>query len=149
MVDVIFRGASGMSNGKQRNVGDVESQPNEETSLLPGSPTLRRPSYRARRLSNGRGDSGNETTKRRWWSGVVAGIIGLSCILIAIGLIVSRERDGRHRDGNSGNGGGTPDYSKLPPPKDGLRNPAYLMSGYNGAVATEVDVCSQIGVDGT
>lgn len=152
--------AHSMANGKNRDSGDVESQTRatEETPLLsngqqqqPSSPP-KRPSYRARRLSDSRIVSG-ESKRKRWWSGVVAGILGLSCILIATGLIISRERDGRHRrggdnDGSSDDRKDTPDYSKLPPPKPGLRNPAYLLSGYNGAVASEVDVCSQIGIDG-
>ena len=42
----------------------------------------------------------------------------------------------------------TPDFSRLPPPQPGIRNPNYVESGRNGAVASEVDVCSRIGVEG-
>jgi hypothetical protein len=41
----------------------------------------------------------------------------------------------------------TPDYTKLPPPQPGLRNPSYLVRGIHGAVATETETCSQIGLD--
>lgn len=41
----------------------------------------------------------------------------------------------------------TPDYSILPPPQPGLRNPSYLVRGTHGAVATEAETCSQIGLD--
>ncbi|GAA5864975.1 hypothetical protein JCM8547_004257 [Rhodosporidiobolus lusitaniae] len=54
--------------------------------------------------------------------------------------------------GRRGGGGGkkekdVPDMTKLPPPQPGGRNPSYLESGYGGAVATEEERCSKIGVD--
>jgi hypothetical protein len=59
---------------------------------------------------------------------------------IALAIDVATEVAGGH-------GPSIPFPTDLPPPKDGLRNPAYLVRGRQGAVATEVDVCSTIGVD--
>lgn len=62
-----------------------------------------------------------------------------------------------HATGRGGGHGGqsetkpgkdTPDYSRLPPPQPGGRNPNYLSTGHFGGVASEVGVCSQIGIDG-
>ena len=68
-------------------------------------------------------------------------------IVLVLGVIVTvaivygyRIRKWRSRDD-------TPDYSKLPPPQPGLRNPSYLVRGTHGAVATETETCSQIGLD--
>ncbi|GJN92777.1 hypothetical protein Rhopal_005815-T1 [Rhodotorula paludigena] len=75
---------------------------------------------------------------------LVAGIV----LSIVLPLTIGRRGGG----GGGGSGGGdkkkdTPDMTKLPPPKPGARNPAYLLSGWNGAVASEEGRCSQIGVD--
>lgn len=68
-------------------------------------------------------------------------------IVIVLGVIVTvaivygyRIRRWRSRDES-------PDYTKLPPPQAGLRNPSYLVRGTHGAVATETETCSQIGLD--
>lgn len=72
---------------------------------------------------------------------------GFLAILLLIGgvagIILTRGRGGTSKTPDD-----TPDFSKLPPPAPGLRNPNYLVSGYGGAVASEVDVCSEIGVEG-
>jgi hypothetical protein len=45
-------------------------------------------------------------------------------------------------------GEGNPPFpTDLPKPKPGLRNPAYLVRGRTGAVATEAEICSDIGID--
>lgn len=56
------------------------------------------------------------------------------------------DRDGDDQDGNKGRKD-TPDMTHLPPPKAGARNPSYLVSGSNGAVASEEQRCSDIGID--
>jgi gamma-glutamyltranspeptidase/glutathione hydrolase/leukotriene-C4 hydrolase len=38
-------------------------------------------------------------------------------------------------------------WTHLPGPKPGLRNPNYLARGRHGAVATEVNICSELGLD--
>jgi gamma-glutamyltranspeptidase / glutathione hydrolase / leukotriene-C4 hydrolase len=46
-----------------------------------------------------------------------------------------------------GRGGSSSIPINLPPPRDGVRNPAILVRGHQGAVATEAEICSNIGVD--
>ena len=76
---------------------------------------------------------------------LVAGIV----LAIVLPLTIGRRGGG---GGGSGDGGGkkrdTPDMTHLPPPGKGTRNPSYLVTGWNGAVASEEQRCSQIGVDG-
>ncbi|KAM0789373.1 hypothetical protein ACM66B_000203 [Microbotryomycetes sp. NB124-2] len=118
------------------------------TTGLPGAQSLQqpqRPTLRRRAMSK---SSVTETYAARWWMGLIGGVLGLILIAGAIVIIVLHPSDG-HRDGSGGGRGhsDTPDYSKLPGPQPGGRNPNYLASGYEGAVASEVDLCSQIGVD--
>jgi gamma-glutamyltranspeptidase/glutathione hydrolase/leukotriene-C4 hydrolase len=117
-----------------------------ETSPLLTPPPLgpSRPSYRKRAMSK---SYVVETYQTRWWTGVLGGVLGVA-ILVAAGTFVVLHTRGKS-GGSSGKGKSeTPDYSKLPAEQPGLRNPNYLVSGRNGAVASEVDLCSAIGVDG-
>ncbi|SCV69782.1 BQ2448_1176 [Microbotryum intermedium] len=122
----------------------------ETTPLLSAPPLAQRPSYRKRALSK---SIVVESNSNRYWTRVAAGVLGLVLLVTGVVLIILRSEGklGRSRgDEGDSDGGGpndTPDYSRLPPAKPGLRNPNYLVSGRNGAVATEVEVCSQIGVD--
>lgn len=70
-------------------------------------------------------------------------------VLLVLGLIFGLRRSIRSPGGgpNGGEKKDTPDYSKLPGPQPGLRNPSYLVRGRKGAVATEAEMCSQIGLD--
>ncbi|BGP56748.1 hypothetical protein JCM8202v2_004378 [Rhodotorula sphaerocarpa] len=76
-------------------------------------------------------------------------------IVLAIVLPLTIGRRGKHGGDDSDGGGGkgkrgrkdTPDMTHLPPPKPGARNPSYLVSGWNGAVASEEQRCSDIGAD--
>jgi gamma-glutamyltranspeptidase/glutathione hydrolase/leukotriene-C4 hydrolase len=56
---------------------------------------------------------------------------------------------GRHHSKGSSDRGTAPvpNPFKLPPPQAGLRNPSYLVRGRHGAVATEAEICSTIGID--
>ncbi|GAA5974498.1 hypothetical protein JCM11641_002057 [Rhodosporidiobolus odoratus] len=81
-------------------------------------------------------------------------IFALLAFLLLAGIVLSIVLPltiGRHGGGGGkGNKGqDKPDYTKLPPPNQGggERNPAYMVSGYQGAVASEEGRCSQIGVD--
>ncbi|KAK4048201.1 hypothetical protein OIV83_004906 [Microbotryomycetes sp. JL201] len=132
------------TNGERTTPGELEQGDfaQETTPLMaPQRPTLRR-----RAMSK---SSVTETYAARWWMGVTGGALGLILIAGAIVIIVLHPSSG---SGGGGSGRGragddTPDYSKLPGPQPGGRNPSYLASGHGGAVASEVDVCSQIGVD--
>jgi hypothetical protein len=62
-------------------------------------------------------------------------------VIVIVGAVYGR-RIRRSRGAND-----APDYSKLPPPQPGLRNPSYLVRGEHGAVASETETCSQIGID--
>jgi gamma-glutamyltranspeptidase/glutathione hydrolase/leukotriene-C4 hydrolase len=141
------------------------------------SPLLSRPSYRQRALSRASGnplppgtgsvdapytvsqaeqeaaeiERGKYLRRRRTKIGlvVVLGFLLISGIVLAIVLPLTIGRRGRGRnDDNDGDGKDTPDFTRLPPPKAGLRNPNYLVNGWNGAVASEEERCSQIGIDG-
>lgn len=70
-----------------------------------------------------------------------------TAILVVLGVIVIVGAIYGHRIRRSRGANDTPDYSKLPPPQPGLRNPSYLVRGEHGAVATETETCSQIGID--
>ncbi|BGP49944.1 hypothetical protein JCM10450v2_005849 [Rhodotorula kratochvilovae] len=76
------------------------------------------------------------------------GVLLLAGVVLAIVLPLTI---GRRGGGGGGGDGGkkrdTPDMTHLPPPGKGARNPSYLVSGWNGAVAAEEERCSQIGVD--
>lgn len=120
---------------------DVEQGPSSEredetTALLPPA----QPSYRKRRISQSHVVQ-EETYRTRWWAGVAGGAVALTVLVVGGGLIALRSTHGGKVDD-------TPDFSKLPGPQPGLRNPNYLVSGEHGGVATEVDVCSEIGVEG-
>ena len=69
--------------------------------------------------------------------GSVAIIVGL-----VLGLRLIRSRTSGPREN-----GPAPDPFRLPLPQPGLRNPSYLSRGRNGAVASEAEVCSAIGID--
>lgn len=68
-------------------------------------------------------------------------------VLVVLGVIVIVGVVYGHRIRRSRGADEAPDYSKLPPPQPGLRNPSYLVRGEHGAVATETETCSQIGID--
>jgi gamma-glutamyltranspeptidase/glutathione hydrolase/leukotriene-C4 hydrolase len=72
-------------------------------------------------------------------SGAAIAIVGI--VLLVVGLVFGLRI--HKRNGNQE----VPDYSKLPGPKPGLRNPSYLVRGRHGAVATESEICSKIGLD--
>ncbi|KDE06740.1 gamma-glutamyltransferase [Microbotryum lychnidis-dioicae p1A1 Lamole] len=121
----------------------------EGTPLLSGALLAQRPSYRKRALSK---SIVVESNSNRYWTRVAAGGLGLVLLVTGVVLIILRSEGklgGSRGDEGDSDGGpnDTPDYSRLPPAKPGLRNPNYLVSGRNGAVATEVDICSNIGVD--
>lgn len=92
--------------------------------------------------------------RRVWAKRVLLGVLGfllLAGIVLSIVLPLTVGRRGRG-GGGGGEGGkkkkDTPDMTHLPPPKPGARNPSYLVSGWNGAVASEEERCSRMGVDG-
>lgn len=78
-------------------------------------------------------------------------LAGTAILVVLIVLIIVGTVYGNRIRNNNGNkkpqDDDTPDYSKLPPPQPGLRNPSYLVRGMNGAVASETETCSQIGID--
>ena len=85
--------------------------------------------------------NGVSTRRRRLFlglSGAAIAIVGI--VLLIVGLVFGLRI-------HKGNKQEIPDYSKLPGPKPGLRNPSYLVRGRHGAVATESEICSQIGLD--
>ncbi|BGP09746.1 hypothetical protein JCM10049v2_005619 [Rhodotorula toruloides] len=91
--------------------------------------------------------------RRVWAKRVLLGVLGfllLAGIVLSIVLPLTVGRRGRG-GGGGGEGGkkkkDTPDMTHLPPPKPGARNPSYLVSGWNGAVASEEERCSRMGVD--
>ncbi|KAK4057313.1 hypothetical protein OIO90_001810 [Microbotryomycetes sp. JL221] len=102
---------------------------------------LARPTLRRRAMSK---SSVTETYAARWWMGVIGGILGLIVIAGAVVIIVLHPSSSS--GGDHGTGSDTPDYSKLPGAQPGMRNPSYLVSGRHGAVASEVDLCSEVGV---
>ncbi|GAA5917932.1 hypothetical protein JCM5296_007002 [Sporobolomyces johnsonii] len=141
------------------------SSDTERTPLLSPSP---RPSYRQRALSRASGNplplapSSSDpdealsaqralTLRRRLKTALLAVLAFLlvSGIVLAIVLPLTIGRRGKGGGGGGGGGkkGDTPDFTKLPEPKPGGRNPSYLVSGWEGAVASEEGRCSQIGVD--
>ncbi|KAK4704934.1 hypothetical protein P7C70_g1271, partial [Phenoliferia sp. Uapishka_3] len=125
---------------------DVEqgssSDHDEITPLLLRTQTPTRPSYRKRRLTAS-SIIPPETYRRRWWTGVAGGAVALSLLVVGGGVVALRT----HQSHKGDKPNDTPDFSKLPAPQPGLRNPNYLVSGQYGGVATEVGVCSDIGVD--
>jgi len=145
------------------------SSPTENSPLL--SPALSsRPSYRQRALSRASGnplplaesapavsaeeleaaeiERGKYLRRRRTKIaiGAIAAFLLLSGIILAIVLPLTIGRRGKGGSKDDGKKD-TPDFTRLPPPRDGLRNPNYLVNGWNGAVASEEARCSQIGVD--
>ncbi|GAA5867528.1 hypothetical protein JCM3774_003867 [Rhodotorula dairenensis] len=85
---------------------------------------------------------------------LTAGIVLAIVLPLTIGRRGSGNRGGDSGGDDNGNDGGrgkgrkdTPDMTHLPPPKAGGRNPSYLVSGWNGAVASEERRCSEIGID--
>lgn len=88
-----------------------------------------------------------QRARRLLWRRVLAAVLLfllISGIVLAIVLPLTIGRRG-------GAGGrkdkDVPDLTKLPPPKPGGRNPSYLVSGWGGAVASEEERCSKIGVE--
>ena len=92
---------------------------------------------------------GRTVAARRWLT-LAAALVCATALGVLVGIFSRRWLASSSPSHGGGTKGGTttPDFTGLPPPKPDQRNPSYLVSGYNGAVATEVDVCSQIGVDG-
>lgn len=122
-----------------------EGTSTETTHLLAPPPLANRASYRKRALSSA--SVAESQSSRRW----IKAILTLLAAILLAGIItlIVLQATGRGGGGASpGKGNDTPDYSKLPPPQPGGRNPNYLSTGKYGGVATEVDVCSKIGVDG-
>lgn len=84
---------------------------------------------------------------------LTAGVVLAIVLPLTIGRRGSGGGGNRDNDGDDGNDGSdkgrkdTPDMTHLPPPKAGARNPSYLVSGSNGAVASEEQRCSDIGID--
>lgn len=70
---------------------------------------------------------------------LISGIV----LAIVLPLTIGRRGGGGKRNEDKK----VPDMTHLPPPTPGGRNPAYMVNGYGGAVATEEERCSQIGVD--
>lgn len=113
----------------------VDDEVRAETSpLLPTA----RPS-RGRQVSSSSSIQQDESYRKSYWLGIT-GIILASIIMTGSIIMIKRASHKPILD--------TPDFSRLPPPKPGGRNPNYLVSGYQGAVASEVDLCSEVGVDG-
>lgn len=121
---------------------DVEQGTSESAPLLRPSLSFadRRPSYRKRRISLS--NVTPETSQTRW-RGIAGAVIAFFLLLVGGTLVALRERRAGQKEG-----GETPDFTKLPAPQPGLRNPNYLVSGDEGGVATEVGICSDIGVEG-
>ncbi|BGP26144.1 hypothetical protein JCM10295v2_005087 [Rhodotorula toruloides] len=91
--------------------------------------------------------------RRIWAKRILLGVLGfvlLAGIVLSIVLPLTVGRRGRG-GGGGGEGGkkkkDTPDMTHLPPPRPGARNPSYMVSGWNGAVASEEERCSRMGVD--
>ncbi|KAM0753891.1 hypothetical protein T439DRAFT_298311 [Meredithblackwellia eburnea MCA 4105] len=126
---------------------DVEqgNQAESETAPLLTRPSpASRPSYRKRRISQSYVVK-EESFSTRWWVALAGGVVALTAVLLAAALIIARATG--PDSGNGKDKDDTPDFSKLPGPQPGLRNPSYLLTGQYGGVATEVDICSKIGVD--
>lgn len=79
----------------------------------------------------------SEERSKTWWNGVLAFLLALLLLAVVGGLWASQTAPKIPSD--------TPDFTKLPGPKPGLRNPNYLVSSLHGAVASEVGICSEIG----
>ena len=121
--------------------GQSSDRDNETSALLQPA----QPSYRRRRVSESIVVQ-QESYRTRWWTGVAGGAVALTILIVGGGLVALRPtHGGKHGDKVDD----TPDFSKLPGPQPGLRNSNYLVSGVHGGVATEVDVCSEIGVEGS
>lgn len=114
----------------------VDDEARAETSPL--LPTTLRPSNR-RQVSSSSSIPQAESYRRFYWLGIT-GIILASITVTGSIIMVKRAQHKQISD--------TPDFSRLPPAKPGGRNPNYLVSGYKGGVASEVDICSEVGVDG-
>ncbi|GAA5937568.1 hypothetical protein JCM10213_008396 [Rhodosporidiobolus nylandii] len=144
--------------------------PTERSPLLTtGSPA--RPSYRQRALSRASGNplplapdspvfNGNggelpelaaDARARRRRTLVKRAVLALLVFLLVAGIVLSivlpLTIGRRGKKGGRGEDKKVPDMTKLPPPKPGARNPAYMVSGWEGAVASEEERCSKIGVE--
>lgn len=85
--------------------------------------------------------NGVSARRKRFFVGLSgAAIAVVAIVLLVVGLVFGLRI---HKKGRQE----VPDYSKLPGPKPGLRNPSYLVRGRHGAVATESEICSKIGLD--
>ncbi|KAH8925019.1 hypothetical protein BT69DRAFT_1312102 [Atractiella rhizophila] len=121
----------------------------ENASVGGSRRSSRRRSNRLSRSSlfgNGKSKSFIEEEERdgRWFTvpRILTGLLGvlIALLVVAVGVVLWTE--GQENDGTADQ----PIFT-LPPPSPGTRNPAYLFSGTHGAVSTEVDVCSNIGVE--
>ncbi|GAA5822503.1 hypothetical protein JCM11251_006360 [Rhodosporidiobolus azoricus] len=93
-----------------------------------------------------------QRARRQLFRRILAGILFfllLAGIILAIvlPLTIGRRGGGGGGGGKKGKDKDVPDFTKLPPPKPGARNPSYLVTGWEGAVASEEERCSKIGVD--
>lgn len=157
------QGERGTQTTRGRAYDDAGEAAGEDAPLLPGGSSRREGASRWSRLftpqrrrsslqsvpTAASSSSSARATRRRNRILALLGAIVL-CLLTA-GIVVAivlgvrshhRGSDGDHRDR-----GPAPDPFKLPPPQPGLRNPSYLVRGRHGAVATESEICSQIGLD--
>lgn len=117
---------------------DIESQP-----LLTQSPATtpsRLGALKSRSISQA---SIAFAPSNRWWTLTTAALVTILVGAIVGGILSSADVSKHHAEEPK------PDWTVLPPPAPGLRNPSYLVSGHHGAVASEVGLCSQVGVEGT
>lgn len=86
-------------------------------------------------------ETGDTAPKRRSRKQLIIQFIALVIfVLVLLGVFeaIKHSREPAHKEF---------DFHNLPGAQPGLRNPAYFARGRNGAVATEVDICSDVGVD--
>lgn len=127
-------------NGEGSNLTENEPLLPTTSSSSPLSKTSR-PSNRRRTVSSN-SIVQTESYRKSYYLGICG--LFLALILISGSIIMIKRANKRQHNGD------LPDFSKglPPPPLNGFRNPAYFSSGYQGAVASEVDLCSEVGVAG-
>lgn len=101
-------------------------------------------------LFNGNHDkqSGRSRARAKKFLQSVTGLLMLLVIVVLIIIVpILGIRWLRNQRSQPQERGPAPNPFNLPPPKPGLRNPSYLVRGRHGAVATEAEMCSSIGLD--
>ena len=116
-----------MNKGKGRASSNEADDP--RTPLLPHSGASTRPSR-------------SETNKR-----IAYRVLALAAFAATVLFVFEAFRQRSEARQSRGTSDGLPVNFTLPGPQPGLRNPSYLKRGRHGAVATEVDLCSQTGVN--